>query len=288
MKSFCFLFVVFLLSGIALSKDDNFGFFNLDGGNIQCLLAVKKYGGCVYQMTDLEEVEIAKVCGKFDNNQCKDFVKDVYKTTTGCENQSDKTLDSLIKRIRYVYIAGCSKDENGKLCPLTNLIQNRQNAYNTTDIDISVVQDSCSSKNCKKQLHNMIELLPYTKPYVENNNKNTNSTQDIPEEWIDATYKNIDTDKIKELLDSEVCLKMASGNNTVIATNSTKTEVVSNSTGVVSNSTEVVSNPTEITANKTISDANDNSSSATNILTSSNSNLIFATILLIILMNIFL
>ena len=280
MNSYCYLFFIYLLSGIALAKDDNFGFFNFDGGNIQCILAVKKYGGCVYQMTDLEEVDIAKVCEKFDNNQCKDFVKDVYKTTTGCENQGDKTLDSLIKRIRYVYISGCSKDENGKLCPLTNFIQNGQKAYNTTNIDISIVQDSCSSKNCKKQLHNMIELLPYTKPYIENN-KNTNSTQDIPEEWIDATYNNIDTDKLKELLDSEVCSKMASSNNTtVIAANSTK--IAANPSEVVSNSTEVVSDPT---ANKTIPGANGNSSSAANIILSSNANLIFATLLLITLMN---
>jgi len=254
MKTFGLFSLIFLLSGIAFAADGS-NFFNLNNGSIQCLLAAKKYGPCAYQITGLSDINIADICGKFDNDQCKDFVNDVYDTTTGCENQDDKTIDSLIRRIRYVYIAGCSKDENGKLCPLTNLIQNRQNAFTTNDIDISIVQDSCSSENCKKQLNNIVDILPSTKPYIDEKKKSDDNTKDIPDEWIDATYNNIDTDKIKSYIDSDVCSKFTTGNNTEVAA-----------------------------ANQTLAEGNDGNSSSdasNNILSS---NIVFTTLVLITLM----
>ncbi|ORX51351.1 hypothetical protein BCR36DRAFT_582898, partial [Piromyces finnis] len=230
---------------------------NINTESISCMLAIKKYGSCLYNLNDTTSLDFTSACSKFETDNCKEFLNDVYNTTTDCDGQDDDSIDSLIKQIRYVYIAGCSKDENGNLCPLTEFIQKRNDVKINTDI----VNKSCSSANCKRQLHNMIELLPYTKSYVENQNNNKKNEEQIPSEWIDITYKQIDVDSLKTYLDSEVCSKVNQNNTTVNITD--------------------VNNPNP--NNSTMANTNGNDESAA--IFSQDKNLIFISIILIIIFN---
>ncbi|OUM67569.1 hypothetical protein PIROE2DRAFT_68819 [Piromyces sp. E2] len=248
MKNISFAVVLSLIAGFTHA-------INLDAGSIKCGLAIKKYGTCMYNLSDIKEVDFASACSKFEQDNCKDFLQDVYNTTTDCEGQEDNTLDNLIKQIRYIYISGCSKDENGNLCPLTELIQKREAAT----INADIISKSCNSANCKRQLNNMIELLPSTKSYVENQNSSKEENEQVPQEWIDSTYKNIDADSLKTYLDSEICSKVANTTNTL-------------------NATDANGNP----GNQTMANANDNESAA---ILSLNTNLIFVSLLLITIFN---
>jgi len=249
MKNISLTLVLSLLAGFTHS-------FSIDGGSVSCIMAVNKYGSCMYNLRDTKELDFTSACGKFEEDNCKDFLNDVYKTTTDCEGQEE--VDSLIKQIRYIYITGCSKDENGNLCPLTELIQKKEAA----NINADIVSKSCNSANCKRQLNNMIELLPSTKTYIKNQNNNKEEEQQIQKEWIDSTYSNIDTDSIKTFLDSEICSHVA--NNTI-------------------NETSALANPTNQTiANTNSTSTNDNESAA---ILGSSANLIFISLLLITISN---
>jgi len=261
MKSLSLALVLSALAGFAQA-------FDLSSGSLKCMWAIKKYGSCLYNLSENLTIDFTAVCSKFDGDNCKEFIKDVYNPTTDCEGQEDSTVDNLIKRVRYVYIAGCSKDESGNLCPLTEIIQNKLNAK----IDADIVNKSCSSEHCKKQITSMVDLLPSTRSYVENQTRE--ETEQIPTGWIDSTYKDIDfnPDTINNYLNSEVCSKYQQNNSTDVNANA---------------ATDANGNPVQgnqQAAANANADANANANTSAAIL-GQNANLVFVSILLIALSN---
>lgn len=267
MKSLTAVLSVFLLSSVVRS-----GLFDsIKKEDVTCLLTAKKYSGCIMDMNnDKDNItkDVTKICAIYEGENCKEFLKDVYSETTTCENASDPTMDLLIKQARYSYIAGCSKDENGKLCPLTNFIINKEKAL-TNDSEMSIIKDSCTSENCKKQLKYVIDLLPSTQKLVEAKNMDQETqAYKIPDEAINATYSNLDTGKMKTYLDDEICSKVQVDNTTdATAANQTAAAAVGGN------------------VNATNSSTNTTTTSGFTLIQSSNANLIVISALLIYIVN---
>ncbi|ORX79891.1 hypothetical protein BCR32DRAFT_269182 [Anaeromyces robustus] len=270
MKSLTAVLSVFLLSSVVRS-----GIFDsVNTEDIKCLLTAKRYGSCILDMNNVKEditKDVTKICAVYEGENCKEFLKDVYSDTTTCEKASDPTMDLLIKQARYSYIAGCSKDENGKLCPLTNFIMNKEKAMD--DSEMNIIKDSCTSENCKKQLKYVIDLLPSTQKLVEAKNVDEKTNEyKIPDEAINATYSNLDTGKMKTYLDDEICSKVPLNNDTdVSGINNTTT------TGATGNA-----NAANAAANAA---ADNNTSSGFTLMQSSNTNLLIISALLIYVIN---
>ena len=179
-------------------------YYKFNTNSIDCQNSLEKYGNCIYDMKNLNG-NITHTCELFESENCNKFINDIYSLTTNCEQEENEAIDIFIKQMKYIYITGCPKDIKNRLCLLSYVVRNKEKTKIAKQIELKILTESCTFENCRQQLYSMVDLISYTNTTVKFKDSLTKKYYKIPKESLIAAYTSINTTKIKEYLDAEIC-----------------------------------------------------------------------------------
>ena len=169
-----------------------------------CINEMEKVAPCMSSIQietapELKSIESVKeFCGKFDVDQCKDFISNAGSVISDCDlaDANNKGMATLIYTLRVAYLTYCAKDTSGNLCPLTQLIIDTaakgSNNFEYDDEAKKVFIEDCKIDECNARLVGLADV-------VGELNKSTGSNDTIGYTPVIDAYKNKKCDDIKNV-----------------------------------------------------------------------------------------
>jgi len=117
----------------------------------ECNKAMEPYEKCMEMPSNLKDT-----CPDITSDSCVKFFEDPFGVVPQCKGIPvlEQTLDpTILKATKLAMKLMCLKDENGNLCPITEVIRNNQEA------DLKTIEDTCKSQICTKELLKPTKLM---------------------------------------------------------------------------------------------------------------------------------
>ncbi|ORX41900.1 hypothetical protein BCR36DRAFT_169320, partial [Piromyces finnis] len=126
-----------------------------------CADEIKQYSHCIdaLEITEFESTEqINGFCSFFNQTICKSFIEDITSTTSSAcisnksKNQNDGIALKKVLEMKLEYLLLCSKDTEGKVCPVSGFYGNNYKTLNENEQEkITSEQHEVILQDCKKE-----------------------------------------------------------------------------------------------------------------------------------------
>ncbi|OUM61462.1 hypothetical protein PIROE2DRAFT_62475 [Piromyces sp. E2] len=133
----------------------------------KCKNEYERYHKCFHILdNEYYNVTYDNYCDKFEINECKVFLEDIYVTGGACskgQGPSDYDVYDEIIMNRALYLTVCSKDKNDNYCEYSRDIQEENyfftNLFHLSDGIEKTLSPVCSDGICRENLRHVYEIL---------------------------------------------------------------------------------------------------------------------------------
>jgi len=149
-----------ILLGIGYSLADNISNTGVFIPSEKCLTEVNKYSGCL-EGKDLNSINNIKnsnsvkdFCKIFEGDKCKEFVKDITISESGCieprnPNFTDLYTGLIFTSMKVAYAVFCAKDSEGNICPFSQYLVDNFEKINENITDLAPEGKTALANDCR-------------------------------------------------------------------------------------------------------------------------------------------